>query len=121
MKAELKAADAAMFDVRCLMFDLKANRNRKRNGNEIAGRGQRISDSRRVRYPWAMAPTINATKLVATAIATFVSTDKFIIFPFNYGGEPRGPVFYLSFFYRFEFLRAYGCHAQREVKLVICD
>ena len=38
-------------------------------------------DSRRVRYPWAMAPTINTTKLVATAIATFVSTDKFIIFP----------------------------------------
>jgi len=27
-----------------------------------------------------MAPTINTTKLVATAIATFVSTDKFIIF-----------------------------------------
>ena len=34
-----------------------------------------------------MAPTINTTKLVATAIATFVSTDKFIIFPFNYGGH----------------------------------
>ena len=32
-------------------------------------------------YPWAMAPTINTTKLVATAIATFASTDKFIIFP----------------------------------------
>ena len=28
-----------------------------------------------------MAPTINKTKLVATAIATFVSTDKFIISP----------------------------------------
>ena len=28
-----------------------------------------------------MAPTINKTKLVATAMATFVSTDKFIIFP----------------------------------------
>ena len=28
-----------------------------------------------------MAPTINTTKLVATAIATFVSTDKFIISP----------------------------------------
>ena len=28
-----------------------------------------------------MAPTINTTKLVATAIATFVSTDKFIILP----------------------------------------
>ena len=44
-------------------------------------RGKRISDRRRVRYPWAMAPTINTTKLVATAIATFVSTDKFIILP----------------------------------------
>ena len=31
--------------------------------------------------PLAMAPTINTTELVATAIATFVSTDKFIIFP----------------------------------------
>jgi hypothetical protein len=30
----------------------------------------RILASRRVRYPWAMAPTINTTKLVATAIAT---------------------------------------------------
>jgi hypothetical protein len=35
-----------------------------------------------------MAPIINTTKLVATAIATFVSTDKFIkCFPFNYGGR----------------------------------
>ena len=34
------------------------------------------------RYPWAIAPTINTTKLVATAIATFVSTDKFISPPF---------------------------------------
>jgi len=57
---------------------------------------------------------INATKLVATAIATFVSTDKFIIFPFNYGGNPRAPAFYLSFLDSFEFLRAYGCHAERE-------
>jgi hypothetical protein len=39
-----------------------------------------MSDSR-VRYPCAIAPTINTTKLVATAIATFVSTDKFIILP----------------------------------------
>ena len=39
----------------------------------------RIADSRRVRYPWVMAPTINTTKLVATAMATFASTDKFII------------------------------------------
>ena len=41
---------------------------------------KRMSDSR-VRYPCAIAPTINTTKLVATAIATFVSTDKFIILP----------------------------------------
>ncbi len=47
-----------------------------------------VLDSRPVLYPWAMAPTINTTKLVATAIATFVSTDKFIKFsPFNYGGQ----------------------------------
>ena len=43
--------------------------------------GKRISDNRRVRYPWAIAPTINTTKLVATAMATFVSTDKFITLP----------------------------------------
>ena len=30
----------------------------------------RILASRRVRYPWAMAPTINTRKPVATAIAT---------------------------------------------------
>ena len=75
------------------MFDLKANRNRKGNGNEIAGRGDRISDSRRVRYPWAMAPTINTTKLVATAIATFASTDKFIIFPSIMAATPMPPRF----------------------------
>src|SRR6266487_5421099 len=85
-----------MFDVRGLMFDLKANRNRKGNGNEIAGRGERISDSRRVRYPWAMAPTINTTKLVATAIATFASTDKFIIFPSIMAATRCPPV--LNFF-----------------------
>jgi len=45
------------------------------------------------RYPWAIAPTINTTKPVATAIATFVSTDKFIILPFNYGGDPVASVF----------------------------
>jgi hypothetical protein len=46
-----------------------------------------------LRYPWAIAPTINTTKPVATAIATFVSIDKFIIFPFNYGSDPVAPVF----------------------------
>ena len=32
-------------------------------------------------YPWAMAPTINTTKPVATAIATLISIDKLTIFP----------------------------------------
>jgi len=64
------------------------------------------------RYPWAIAPTINTTKPVATAIATFVSTVKFIILPFNYGGDPVAPVFYFSFLDRFEFQRAYGCQAE---------
>ena len=40
-----------------------------------------------------MAPTITITKPVATAIATFVSIDKFIIFPFNYGGNSPSPLF----------------------------
>jgi hypothetical protein len=44
-----------------------------------------------------MAPRITARKPVATAIATFVSTDKFIIFPFNYGSDPVAPVFVLLF------------------------
>jgi hypothetical protein len=67
-------------------------------------------------YPWAMAPTITITKPVATAIATFVSIDKFIIFPFNYGGNsPSPPFFGFDFLSRFEFRRAYGCQARREV------
>jgi hypothetical protein len=40
-----------------------------------------------------MAPTINTAKPVATAIATFASIDKFIIFSFNYGSELVAPVF----------------------------
>jgi hypothetical protein len=49
-------------------------------------------------YPWAMAPTINTTKPVATAMATFVSIDKFIIFPFDYGSDPIAPfLIFLSF------------------------
>src|SRR6266480_7364960 len=47
-------------------------------------------------YPWAIAPTINTTKPVATAIATFVSTDKFIIFSLRLWRRPRRPRF-LSF------------------------
>ena len=49
------------------------------------------------RYPWAIAPTITTMKPIATAIATFVSIDKFIIFPFNYGSDPVAPVFDFSF------------------------
>ena len=45
-------------------------------------------------YPWAMAPMINMRKPVATAIATFVSIDRFIIFTFNYGGTPVAPCFF---------------------------
>src|SRR5436190_17967113 len=59
--------------------------------------GRRFCRRFRLCYPWAIAPTINMTKLVATAIATFVSTDKFIIFPFNHGGDLVAPVFYLPF------------------------
>jgi hypothetical protein len=74
------------------------------------GFGMRILDSRCVRYPWAIAPTINATKLVATAIATFASTDKFIIFPSIMAATlPTTPVLDFSFCDRFEFQRADGC------------
>jgi hypothetical protein len=45
-----------------------------------------------------MAPTINMTKPVATAMATFVSIDKFTIFPFNYGGDLVAPLLDFSFF-----------------------
>ena len=66
-------------------------------------------DSSGVRYPWAMAPTINRTKLVSTAIATFGSTDKFIIFPSIMAATPDDPRF-LNFplFDRFEFHLADG-------------
>jgi hypothetical protein len=74
--------------------------------------GRKLSS--RLCYPWAIAPTINTTKPVATAIATFVSTDKFIFFPFNYGGHRDDRVFeFPLFFDRFEFRRAYGCHAPK--------
>ena len=53
----------------------------------------------RIRYPWAMAPTINTTKLVATAIATFVSTDKFIIFPSIMAVTPRRPTVFAFFLF----------------------
>jgi len=56
-----------------------------------------------------MAPTIKMTKLVATAIATFVSTDKFIIFPSIMAATPMTPRFYFSFAGHFEFQRADGC------------
>ena len=69
----------------------------------------------RLGYPWTMAPTINTTKLVATAIATFASMDKFIIFPAIIAAIPITPVFGFSrFVRRFEFRRAYGCQAQKK-------
>ncbi len=64
-----------------------------KTGNLIAECRKRISDSHRVRYPWAMAPTINKTKPAATAIATFASTDKSIIFPAIVAAIPITPVF----------------------------
>jgi hypothetical protein len=81
----------------------------------LADRQRAIFASRRVRYPWAMAPTINTRKLVATAIATFVSTDKFIIFPSIMAATPITPRFLIfPFFDRFEFQRADGCQAQKK-------
>jgi hypothetical protein len=75
----------------------------------MSGIRKRISDSRGVCYPWeAMAPTINTTKLVATAIATFVSTDKFIIFPSIMAATLMTPGFESFLFDRFEFQRADG-------------
>jgi hypothetical protein len=63
-----------------------------------------------------MAPTINTMKLVATAIATFVSTDKFIIFPSIMVATLMTARFESFLFDRFEFQRADGCHLQRAEK-----
>jgi hypothetical protein len=60
---------------------------------EEAGKVRRKRQEREIRYPWAMAPTINTTKLVATAIATFASTDKLIIFPAIMAAIPITPRF----------------------------
>jgi hypothetical protein len=46
-----------------------------------------------------MAPTITMTKLVATAIATFASTDKFIIFPSIMAATPMTSRFCFSVLY----------------------
>jgi hypothetical protein len=57
-----------------------------------------------------MAPTINTTKLVATAIATFVSTDKFITLPSIMTATSVTAVFEIfPFVIGFEFQRADGC------------
>ncbi len=45
-----------------------------------------------------MAPTINTTKLVATTIATFVSTDKFITLPSIIARSSVAAVFEMFFF-----------------------
>jgi len=70
----------------------------------------------RLRYPWAIAPTINTMKPVATAMATFASIDKFITSPLNYGGKPRRPRFLIFSVDRFESQRANGCQTE-EVKI----
>ncbi len=51
---------------------------------------------------------MNKAKPVATAIATFISIDKFVIFPFNYGHLCRPFFLILRILYRFEFRHAYG-------------
>ena len=62
-----------------------------------------------------MAPAITTMKPVATAIATFASTDKFKIFPQIMAPIPMTPRFLnFSFFYRFDFQRADGCQGQCE-------
>ena len=70
-----------------------------------------------------MAPTINKTKLVATAMATFVSTDKFIIFPSITAAIPMPPFLNFPFVAgHFEFQRGDGCQdAKLEEKVVCCD
>jgi hypothetical protein len=59
-----------------------------------------------------MAPTINKTKLVATTMATFVSTDKFIIFP-SIPAAIRCPVLIFPLQVGFEFQRADGCQNKK--------
>src|SRR2546430_1586911 len=79
------------------------------------GEGEIGSEQPAFCYPWAIAPTINTTKPAATAIATFVSTDKFIVFSLQLWRRPRRPrFFFFPFLDGFEFPRAFGCHAQRE-------
>src|SRR6266542_2692418 len=56
----------------------------------------------RLRYPWAIAPTIKTTKPVATAMATFASIDKFIIFP-SIMAATRCP-FFLDFTFYFSYI-----------------
>jgi hypothetical protein len=64
-----------------------------------------------------MAPTIHTTKLVATAIATFASTDKFIIFPSIMAATLMTPVFeFFLFLIASNFSALMGCQAQCEQK-----
>jgi hypothetical protein len=101
------------------MFDVGAEGSRLRSNcgaqeRQIFCTSPLPNRGRGVRYPWAMAPMINKTKLVATAIATFASTDKFIIFPSLpiMAAPPDDPPFLnFSFLDRFEFRRADGCQA----------
>jgi hypothetical protein len=45
-------------------------------------------------------------------MATFVSIDKFVIFPSIMAATPSPPVLISHFLHRFEFQRAHGCQAQ---------
>jgi hypothetical protein len=72
-------------------------------------REQRILDNR---YPRAIAPTINTTKTVATAIAIFASTDKFIILPSTLAFIRITAISNILLFDRFEFQRTYGWQAK---------
>jgi hypothetical protein len=70
-------------------------------------------------YPCAIAPTINTTKLVATAIATFVSTDKLINPPFVMVATLMTPLSTFRFLDRFEFQFVDGCQNEKiEVKRI---
>jgi hypothetical protein len=60
-----------------------------------------------------MAPTINTTKLVATAIATLVSTDKFITLPSFMAAISMAALLKFPFCHRFEIRRADGCQDRK--------
>ena len=48
-----------------------------------------------------LTSAVKAIKPAAIAVATFVSTDKFIIFPFNYGGNPLPRFLDFTFYFSY--------------------